>query len=162
MPNFFLHFRFLYEGNFGTVLYTGDFRLSKGDGRKCKAFMANPSRPEYGLKTLDHIYLDCTFCSNNAKKFPPREVSVRATIALISDWIAKGHQHKVILLLAGRGFGAEFIFVEIFKKLKLKVHTTKFKHDVYRTIPEIRNVISEDKNCSIHACMDSNRVRFKT
>lgn len=120
--------------------------------------MANPSRPDYGLKTIDHIYLDCTFCCDNAKTFPSREQSVIATINLISDWMAKGSDHIVLLLLAGKGFGAEFIFVEVYGKLKVKVHTSQFKRAVYKNIPEIQNAITSNTESSIHACIENNLV----
>lgn len=123
--------------------------------------MANSSRPDYGLKTIDHVYLDCTFCYDNAKTFPSRERSVKATIDLISNWTARGADHKVLLLLAGRGFGAEFIFVEVYEKLKVKVHATQFKHDVYQTVPEIQNAITSDTQSSIHAC-DTNILVSRT
>jgi DNA cross-link repair 1C protein len=144
--------RFLYEGPFGTVLYTGDFRIAKGDSRKFQAFMSNPSRPEYGLKTIDHVYLDCTFCTDSAKTFPSRQTSVDITIDLVSSWIAKSPEHKVLFTLAGRGFGAEFLFVEVYRKLKLQVHTSDFKHQIYSNLSDIKNAISRQRTTSIHAC----------
>ncbi|XP_046437759.1 protein artemis-like [Daphnia pulex] len=143
---------FLYEGPFGTVLYTGDFRIAKGDSRKFQAFMSNPSRPEYGLKTIDHVYLDCTFCTDSAKTFPSRQTSVDITIDLVSSWIAKSPEHKVLFTLAGRGFGAEFLFVEVYRKLKLQVHTSDFKHQIYSNLSDIKNAISRQRTTSIHAC----------
>ncbi|XP_046441306.1 protein artemis-like [Daphnia pulex] len=114
--------------------------------------MSNPSRPEYGLKTIDHVYLDCTFCTDSAKTFPSRQTSVDITIDLVSSWIAKSSEHKVLFTLAGRGFGAEFLFVEVYRKLKLQVHTSDFKHQIYSNLSDIKNAISRQRTTSIHAC----------
>lgn len=143
---------FLYEGSFGTILYTGDFRIAKGDCRKFQAFMSNPSRPEYGLKTIDHVYLDCTFCTDSAKTFPSRQISVDVTIALVSNWISKSPEHKVLFSLAGRGFGAEFLFVEVHRRLNIQVHISEFKHKIYKNLTDLRNAISRQHTTSVHAC----------
>lgn len=146
--------RFLFEGTFGTILYTGDFRIAKGDFKELKPLMSNPSRPDYGLKTIDHVYLDCTFCCDAAKTFPSRKTSVDVTIALIGDWIAKGPEHKVLFSLAGRGFGAENVFVEVYRRLNTKVHISKFKHNIYKNMPKLQTAISCNGYASIHACAD--------
>jgi len=114
--------------------------------------MSNPSRPEYGLKAIDHIYLDCTFCTDSAKRFPSRQTSVDITIDLVSSWIAKSPEHKVLFTLAGRGFGAEFLFVEVYRKLNMQVHTSDFKHQIYSNLTDIKNAISRQRTTSIHAC----------
>lgn len=153
-------FRFLYEGAFGTVLYTGDFRIAKRDMSKFQALMVNPSRPQYGLKPIDHIYLDCTFCCMMGKSFPSRETSVDTTISLIKNWLNEGSEHRILFSLAGRGFGAEFIFVEVYQKLKMQTHISKFKYDVYKNIPGIRSAVCRDPSSRIHACADNCLVRI--
>lgn len=145
--------RFLFEGGFGTILYTGDFRIAKGDCRKFKAFMTHPSFSDYGLKTIDHIYVDCTFCSEAARAFPSREESVEATTNLIKEWLSRGTDYKVLFSLAGRGFGAEYVFVEVSKKLKLKVHVSSFKLNIYKDLSrEIHDAVTNDSTACLHAC----------
>lgn len=148
--------RFLFEGQFGTVLYTGDFRIARGDGRKFQAFMTNPPMSEYGLKSIDHIYVDCTFCSETAHAFPSRDASVKATTDLIQDWLIRGPDYKVLFSLAGRGFGAEFVFVEVYRRLKIKVHVSTFKLEIYKSLSnELYDSITNDATTSLHACCNN-------
>lgn len=120
--------------------------------------MSNPSRPEYGMKTIDHVYLDCTFCTDSAKSFPSRQISVDVTIALVSNWISKSPEHKVLFSLAGRGFGAEFLFVEVYRRLNIQVHISQFKHKIYKNLSDLKNAISRHHTTSVHACGE-NTVR---
>lgn len=126
--------------------------------------MSNPSRPEYGLKTIDHVYLDCTFCTDSAKTFPSRQISVDVTIALVSNWISKSPEHKVLFSLAGRGFGAEFLFVEVHRRLNIQVHISEFKHKIYKNLTDLRNAISRQHTTSVHACGEGTvrTTRFAT
>lgn len=137
------------------MLYSGDLRIAKSDGLKFKGLMNNPARPDYGLKLIDHLYLDCTFCYTNAQAFPTRDEAVEKVVLRIQEWATKGHKHKVIFSLAGRGFGAEFVFVEIFKRLNMPTHVSQFKYNIYKNIPNIRGAVSLDPRCRIHACEDN-------
>lgn len=74
----------------------------------------------------------------------------------IKDWLAKGSEFKIFLSLAAR-FGSEFLFVEIYKKLGIKVHVSKFKYDIYKQFPEIAVAVTlNSKDTPVHACSDSN------
>ena len=169
MPKFLLNFnslfilyRFLFEGLFGTVLYTGDFRIAQGDSKKLKAFKLNPHHPDYGFKSIDHIYLDCTFCYRNAKDLPMRDECMELIITHVKDWIIKGPEFKIFLSLAAR-FGSEFIFVELNKRLGIRVHVSKLKYDIYKQFPEIAAAVTlNGKDTPIHACSDSNVKLHRT
>jgi len=168
MPKFLLNFnslfilyRFLFEGLFGTVLYTGDFRIAQGDSKKLKAFKLNPHHPDYGFKSIDHIYLDCTFCYRNAKDLPMRDECMELIFTHVKDWIIKGPEFKIFLSLAAR-FGSEFIFVELNKRLGIRVHVSKLKYDIYKQFPEIAAAVTlNGKDTPIHACSDSNKCSLK-
>lgn len=123
--------------------------------------MNNPSRPDFGLKSIDHLYLDCTFCYSNARRFPTRDESVQEVIARIKEWTSKGPSHKVYFSVAGRGFGAEFVFVEIFRRLKMTTHVSPFKYNIYKNIPDLNTAVSLDPKCRIHACEDNVRSHIK-
>lgn len=117
--------------------------------------MNNPSKPDFGLKLIDHLYLDCTFCYSNARHFPSRDESVDELAMRIKEWAARGPNNRIFFSLAGRGFGAEFVFVEIFKKLKMQTHVSRFKYNIYKNIREILSAVSLDPKCRIHACDDN-------
>ena len=149
-------YRFLFEGIFGTILYTGDFRIAKGDSKKLKAFKLNPHHPDYGLKLIDHIYLDCTFCYKNADSLPMRDECMELIFKQIKDWVTRGPDFKIYFSLAAR-FGSEFLFAELYKKLGIKVHVSQFKYNIYKQFPEIADSVTKNnKDTPIHACSDSN------
>lgn len=151
----FPYSRFLFEGTFGTILYSGDLRIATSDCSKLKGLMNNPSKPDFGLKLIDHLYLDCTFCHSSAQHFPTRDESVDELAVRIKKWAERGPSNRVFLSLAGRGFGAEFVFVEIYKKLKMQTHVSRFKYSIYENIREIQSAVSLDPKCRIHACDDN-------
>lgn len=71
---------FLFEGNFGTILHTGDCRLTpeclqslpeKYIGKKGKA----PSCP------LDYVFLDCTF-GKFSQKLPSKHSAIRQVFSV--------------------------------------------------------------------------------
>ena len=70
---------FLYEGNFGSVLHTGDARLEENVFRKLPDRVL--SRPGY----LDRVFLDATFGGRNVvlSEFPTREQSVDMALKVI-------------------------------------------------------------------------------
>lgn len=61
---------FLFCGDFGCLLYTGDFRweASSDRGRIGRATLLNALKDD----TVDILYLDNTYC-NPSYDFPPRE-----------------------------------------------------------------------------------------
>lgn len=145
-------FRFLFEGEGFRVLYTGDFRIAEGDFRKLKPLMENSDQPDYGLKQIDHIYLDCTFCLEAGRKLPSRDEALQDTIQLIKEWRATGN-HQISFSLAGKGFGAEFFFVQLFERLQLKVHFPEEMKEIYLGIPGIAKAVARSlAEADIHAC----------
>lgn len=52
-----LFFRFLFQGSNGTVLYTGDFRLAKGEVSRMELLHSGGR-----VKDIQSVYLDTTFC----------------------------------------------------------------------------------------------------
>ncbi|XP_043823359.1 protein artemis isoform X2 [Dromiciops gliroides] len=58
---------FLFQGNNGTVLYTGDFRLAKGEVARME-LLHSGSR----VKDIQSVYLDTTFCDPKYYQIPSR------------------------------------------------------------------------------------------
>ena len=54
---------FLFEGDKGTVLYTGDFRLGKGEAARMETLHSG-SR----TKDITSVYLDTTFCAGRSQR----------------------------------------------------------------------------------------------
>ena len=76
--------------------------------------------------------------------------------AQVKDFIAKGPEFKIFLSLAAR-FGSEFLFVELYRKLGIKVHVSAFKFNIYRHFPEIASAVTiNSRDTPIHACCDDN------
>lgn len=65
---------YLFCGEFGCMLYTGDFRWETNTdrGQVAKCMLLNALRGE----EVDFLYLDNTYC-NPSFSFPPREVAAQ-------------------------------------------------------------------------------------
>lgn len=126
---------------------------------KLKTLRQNPSDSGSDLKYIDHLYLDCTFCDNRASNLPSRERISAEMCAEVSDWIQRGSGYRVLISPAGR-FGAEFLFVELHRKIGLKIHVTPEMYRIYSNIPELLRCITINPDESaIHSC--SLRIRGK-
>lgn len=49
---------YIFQGSFGTVLHTGDCRLTESVVARLRHYLA-----KLGIERLDLVYLDCTFAS---------------------------------------------------------------------------------------------------
>nr|XP_040134677.1 protein artemis isoform X2 [Ictidomys tridecemlineatus] len=58
---------FLFQGNNGTVLYTGDFRLAKGEAARMELLHSGGR-----VKDIQSVYLDTTFCDPRFYQIPSR------------------------------------------------------------------------------------------
>ncbi|XP_051490504.1 protein artemis isoform X7 [Apus apus] len=59
---------FLFEGENGTVLYTGDFRLAKGEAARMELLHSGTR-----VKDIQSVYLDTTFCDPKYYHIPSRD-----------------------------------------------------------------------------------------
>nr|XP_033773790.1 5' exonuclease Apollo isoform X2 [Geotrypetes seraphini] len=80
---------FLFEGYFGTILYTGDFRYTP-------EMLKHPSLNN--TKTIDVLYLDNTNCHPN-RELPSRQEATRQII----DLIRRHPEHDVVIGLYSLG-----------------------------------------------------------
>lgn len=136
---------FLFEGNFGNILHTGDCRLTpdclqslpeKYIGRKGK----DPK------SQLDYVFLDCTF-GKSSMKIPSKYSAVRQVINCI--W---KHPNALVVYLTCDLLGQEEILVEVSKTFGSKIFIDKDKnpecfHSLTLTAPEI---LSEDPSSRFH------------
>lgn len=127
---------FLFEGDEGNVLYTGDFRLPKGSADRIRPFhMFNKTK-----KLIKSIYVDTTFCSANAIFIPKREDCVASLINLVKQWLAEDKSNAVRLNLSAK-YGYEFLFLALNKALNCKIYCCR-KY-LYRSLPQIYHILTD-------------------
>jgi hypothetical protein len=89
--------RFLFEGEVGRILYTGDFRLWEGDAsRFCQFHYLDGT-----VKEIDKLYLDTTFLSRRYLQFPSRTVSISILCNYIISWLQGGPDNDIYIQTAG-------------------------------------------------------------
>lgn len=144
---------FLFEGQHGNILYTGDFRLSKGDVKRIPFFHANGR-----IKDIKSIYIDTTFCLPKTSSLPTREQSRDAIIELINRWFSRGPEYVVSLLCKGM-YGFEYLLKEVAMNFKTKIHVSADRLRMYKYLPNMTPYFTADgRSTKIHACKwQSNR-----
>ncbi|CAI9763419.1 unnamed protein product [Fraxinus pennsylvanica] len=133
---------FLFEGNFGNILHTGDCRLTP----ECLQSLPEKYIGKKGKEPkcrLDYVFLDCTFgqCS---MKMPSRHIAIQQIINCI--W---KHPNAPTVYLHCDLLGQEEILVEVSQTFGCKIFVDKAKHPecfnaLELTAPEI---LSQD-SCS--------------
>ncbi|KAG4066946.1 hypothetical protein HA402_007694 [Bradysia odoriphaga] len=138
---------FLLEQENVKVLYTGDFRLSKRHMEKIK-------RLKNLVGSIDTIYIDSTFLSSDYLNFPGQIRSATTICKIINEWIGKSPKHVISLKMPAR-YGYEMLYIEIGKRLNVRIHINESEMEKYRFIPELDNVFTTVPSKSpIHACFD--------
>ncbi|KAI3994857.1 hypothetical protein MKX01_037408 [Papaver californicum] len=103
---------YLFRGEFGWVLFTGDFRWERISERALmgKSMLLNA----LGGEKVDFLHLDNTYC-NPSYSFPPREVVARQIVKII----ASHPQHDVIVAI--NKLGKEDLLLHIASALNTKI-----------------------------------------
>lgn len=135
---------FLFEGYFGRILYTGDFRYSHS--LNCEA-----SFTRVCSSTVDKLFLDNTFCSPRCN-FPSREKAMGEMLSIISEHA----DHRIMIGL--RKLGKESLLVAIAKYFRTRIFVTEERFhrfellqlpDVFTTV-ESETRINVVDQCEIH------------
>ncbi|XP_059151090.1 protein artemis-like isoform X2 [Physella acuta] len=138
---------FLFEGNEGTSLYTGDFRWEIGQAAKMDSFKCGNN-----IKEINTVYVDTTFCVPEAYHIPSRSECLEATVKLASDWLQHSHLHVVNISCPAK-YGHEYLLMELAQRIDTKIHVSKWKLSIYDQIPELKGFFSSDPTVTrIHAC----------
>ncbi|XP_046577035.1 protein artemis-like [Haliotis rubra] len=137
---------FLFEGKEGTCLYTGDFRWETNHAQNLQAFKSGDS-----VKEIKSLYIDTTFCIENAFHFPSRSDCAEAASELVSRWLAQSPDHVVSISCKSK-YGHEHFLQELSTNTHQKVHTSREKCDVYQQIGDLRQVFTSDPAARIHSC----------
>ncbi|KAM4039718.1 protein artemis isoform 2-T2 [Anomaloglossus baeobatrachus] len=135
---------FLFQGQNGTVLYTGDFRLAKGEVARME-LLHSGSR----VKDIESVYLDTTFCDPKFFQIPSREECLIGILDLVRSWITLSPYH-VVWLNCKAAYGYEYLFTNLSEEFGAKVHVNKL--DMFRNMPEILCHVTTDRRTQIHAC----------
>lgn len=89
--------RFLFEGEMGNILYTGDFRLCEGDVSRFRQL----HHLDGSVKVIDKLYLDTTFLSHQYMQFPSRSSSISNLCSLITSWLQEGSDNDICIQMPG-------------------------------------------------------------
>ncbi|XP_069834594.1 protein artemis isoform X2 [Dendropsophus ebraccatus] len=135
---------FLFQGQNGTVLYTGDFRLAKGEVARME-LLHSGSR----VKDIESVYLDTTFCDPKFFQIPSREECLMGILELVRSWITLSPYH-IVWLNCKAAYGYEYLFTNLSEEFGAKVHVNKL--DMFRNMPEILCHVTTDRRTQIHAC----------
>ncbi|KAJ8261955.1 hypothetical protein GJAV_G00160410 [Gymnothorax javanicus] len=135
---------FLIEGNQGTVLYTGDFRLAKGEVARME-FLHSGGR----VKDIQSVYVDSTFCDPGFFQIPSREACLSGIMELVRDWIIRSPYH-VVWLNCKAAYGYEYLFTNLSEEFGQQIHVNNM--DMFRRMPEILCHLTTNRMTQIHAC----------
>uniref|UniRef100_A0A8C9BD11 Protein artemis n=1 Tax=Phocoena sinus TaxID=42100 RepID=A0A8C9BD11_PHOSS len=139
-----LECRFLFQGNNGTVLYTGDFRLAKGEAARMELLHSGGR-----VKDIQSVYLDTTFCDPKYYQIPSREECLHGILELVRSWITRSPYH-VVWLSCKAAYGYEYLFTNLSEEFGVQVHVNKL--DMFRNMPDILHHLTTDRDTQIHAC----------
>ncbi|XP_043569164.1 protein artemis [Chiloscyllium plagiosum] len=135
---------FLFEGGGGTVLYTGDFRLAKGEVARMELLHSGGR-----IKDIQSVYLDTTFCDPRFYQIPSRVECLNGILELVRSWITLSPYH-VVWLNCKAAYGYEYLFTNLSEEFSIQVHLNKL--DMFHNMPEILHHVTTDRSTQIHAC----------
>ncbi|KAH6941586.1 hypothetical protein HPB50_020479 [Hyalomma asiaticum] len=137
---------FLLEGERGTVLYTGDFRLDVGRASTLASLHCDASR----VKAIDAAYVDTTLCRPDAAYVPTRRDSERALVDFFETKFRAGSSLR--LTLPGAKLGYETLFASLAQAFGVKVHVTRGQMSRYAGVVDVVKCLTLDAEATrIHA-----------
>ena len=137
---------FLFEGDKGNVLHTGDFRLRLEQLKDTPLFRDTDRGRQ--VIPLDYLYIDNTFWRPDAYKLPPANKSKELIIHRALEWLTASEDHVVYLLLAY--FGYADILYELSERAQLKININESRSaDKFKSVPYLSGVITDDTKARI-------------
>jgi DNA cross-link repair 1B protein len=111
---------FVFEGYFGKVMYTGDFRFD---------FNLNSlfDNKKNLISNIDHLYLDIT---HYQESYPTRGNAMEQINKVIDDVIIS----KKRLIVNSDCLGKESVYMEIAKKMKTQIYVDKYRYSVIKIL----------------------------
>lgn len=115
---------FLFQGPFGTVLHTGDCRLTPG----CLGALM----PLLAGHRIDELFLDCTF-ARCSLRFPARNDSIRQVISCI-----RKHPNAPVVYLVCDKLGHEDVLIEVSRAFGSKIYVDRDSNsDCHHTLTHV-------------------------
>lgn len=111
---------FLFQGPFGTVLHTGDFRVSPSVRHALSPW----------VRTVDTVFMDCTYC-HPSFNFPSMDEATKRIVELVISAWRNGAGDDVFI--GGDTLGKEELYASISRQLSVPVIVDA---DRYRNITE--------------------------
>ncbi|XP_039250072.2 protein artemis-like isoform X2 [Styela clava] len=143
---------FLFEGEEGNVLYTGDFRFSKGSGHRMKCLHTSNGTKKH----IKSMYADTTFCIPDAIFIPSREDCLKRLELVVAEWLTKDDLHAVRLNISAK-YGYEYLFHALHNKFKTKIYCKR--KDLYQCLPETHKILTDNPEyAKIFACFKKERI----
>ena len=140
---------FLIRREHTTVLYTGDFRLHKGDAPRLQQLFNGDGQLRY---KIDSVYVDTTFCVPAAHYIPNRENCLSIIQDTITKWLRRDLTAVVHIYSRSR-YGYEFLMKSLSIFFGSQIHVTATQYDRYRCVPSIQKFLTTDPNSTkIHFC----------
>ncbi|KAG8054503.1 hypothetical protein GUJ93_ZPchr0001g29874 [Zizania palustris] len=133
---------FLFEGQFGTILHTGDCRLTP-DCVQNLPLKYIAKKGEENIFRLDFVFLDCTF-SKCFLRLPSKESAIQQVISCI--W---KHPHAPFVYLACDFLGHEEILIEVSRTFGSKIYVDMTRNsDCFRVLSlTAPDIITDDPSC---------------
>ena len=139
---------------------------------KSKYNDSTTSSNEFHMKECDHLYVDMTFFKPEIQSIPTREESVKALINFILKFLSSDKSKSVskndnqinftnyIYLKTSARIGYEYVYQEIYKNTKYKVHVNDLIYKIYDQLPLIQETLTRNPyETPIHCCIYENRKR---
>lgn len=136
-----------------TVLYTGDFRYHIGESLKIRELY-----DEHGKlwRPIHSVYLDTTFCIDQASFIPTRESCCDLIISTIRDWLHRDTSN-IVHIFSRSNYGYEFLMSRLSSEFECKMHITEAQYDRYRFVESIVKTVSTNitRTGRIHFCQNT-------
>ncbi|KAL5226624.1 hypothetical protein ABZP36_014889 [Zizania latifolia] len=133
---------FLFEGQFGSILHTGDCRLTP-DCVQNLPLKYIAKKGKENICRLDFVFLDCTF-SKCFLRLPSKESAIQQVISCI--W---KHPHAPFVYLACDFLGHEEILIEVSRTFGSKIYVDMRRNsDCFRVLSlTAPDIITGDPSC---------------
>ncbi|XP_027515789.1 5' exonuclease Apollo [Corapipo altera] len=135
---------FLFEGTFGTILYTGDFRYTS----------SMQGEPLLRGRRIDRLYLDNTHC-HPRRALPSRQLATRQAARLIR---AHPHHHVVIGVYT---LGKEALLVDLAVEFSTWVVVSPWRLEQMRLL-ELPDVFTAEEGAGWIRAVDVAEIRWDT
>ena len=131
---------FLFEGERGNILYTGDFRLNPRDLKETRLY-----RDGTELIKIKTIYLDTTFCNPQARSFITREEAKNLILDKITEWIGFSEENTVSLCFPCLGYEYLIPHIHIRSGFKIDISSSKLCLQ-YEAIPLLKEYVTKESS----------------